>query len=550
MVSLSTGESAWTFSENNDDRLWESTLGDLLRTVAAEHPDRVALVDAGPDPARRRSWTYAELLATAEQVARALLVRFRPGERLAIWAPNCAEWVLLQQGASLAGLILVTINPANRQLELDYVLQRSRAAGIFHAPEYRGFDMAAAVRAARPTAPELREAVDLTDWAEFLATSDAALTLPTISPGDPAQVQYTSGTTGFPKGALLHHRGILNASRFVARGAGVTDGAVWINAMPMFHIGGGALTEIGTFAFRGTYVLMPAFDAELLLELIETYRGTITLLVPTMLSALLGHPDLGQRDTSSLHSIMSGASFVPAELVTRAKEAFGCQFSIVFGQTELHGVITQTHLDDSPDDQSRTIGRPLPLVDVKIADPESGATVPVGTRGEICARGYQTMLEYFEQPEQTGLTISPDGWLRTGDLGTMDHRGYLTITGRLKDMIIRGGENIYPREIEDVLVAHPEVTSAAVIGVPDEKWPEQVGAVVIPADPQSPPSPEELRAYCRDRLAGFKAPSFWYFVDSFPTTATGKTQKYIMRDQIASGQLAGVQTVPATAGPR
>jgi fatty-acyl-CoA synthase len=549
-VSLSTGESVWTFTEHDDDQLWESTLGDLLRTVAAEHPDRIALVDAGPDPAQRRSWTYAELLAIAERVARALLVRFRPGERVAIWAPNCAEWVLLQQGASLAGLVLVTVNPANRQLELDHILQRSRAVGIFHAPEHRGFDMAAAVQAARAGAQELREAVDLTGWAEFLATSDDSIALPAIDPGDPAQIQYTSGTTGFPKGALLHHRGILNASRFVARGAGVTDGAVWINAMPMFHIGGGALTEIGTFAFRGTYVLMPAFDAELLLELIETYRGTITLVVPTMLSALLSHPDVGKRDTRSLSSIMSGASFVPAELVTRAKAAFGCQFSIVFGQTELHGVVSQTHLDDTAEDQSRTIGRPLPLVEVKIADPESGATVPVGTRGEICARGYQTMLEYFEEPDQTELTLSKDGWLRTGDLASMDHRGYLTITGRLKDMIIRGGENIYPREIEDVLDSHPGVASAIVVGVPDETWGEQVGAVIVPTDPQAPPGPETLRAYCRERLAGFKAPSFWYFVDSLPTTATGKTQKYIVRDRITQGELTGVQTVSATAGPR
>jgi fatty-acyl-CoA synthase len=549
-VSLSTGESFWTFTEQDDDQLWESSLGDLLRAVAAEHPHRVALVDAGPDPARRRSWTYAELLAVAERVARALLVRFEPGERVAIWAPNCAEWVLLQQGASLAGLVLVTVNPANRQLELDHILQRSRAVGIFHAPEYRGFDMARAVRTAQAGAPELREAVDFTDWAEFLATSDDSKVLPVIDPGAPAQIQYTSGTTGFPKGALLHHRGILNASRFVARGAGVTDGAVWVNAMPMFHIGGGALTEIATFAFRGTYVLMPAFDAELLLELVETYGGTITLVVPTMLSALLSHPDLGKRDTGSLRSIMSGASFVPAELVTRAKAAFGCQFSIVFGQTELHGVVTQTHLDDSAEDQSGTIGRPLPLVEVKIADPETGATVPVGIRGEICARGYQTMLEYFEEPDQTELILSKDGWLRTGDLASMDHRGYLTITGRLKDMIIRGGENIYPREIEDVLDAHPGVASAVVVGVPDETWGEQVGAVIVPADPQSPPAAETLRAYCRERLAGFKAPSFWYFTGSLPTTATGKTQKYIVRDQIASGELTGVQTASTTAGPR
>jgi fatty-acyl-CoA synthase len=549
-VSLSTGESLWTYAEDEADRLWETTLGDLLRAAAAEHPGRAALVDAGPDPAQRRSWTYAELLSAAERVARALLVRFRPGERVAVWAPNCAEWVLLQQGASLAGLVLVTVNPANRQRELDYVLRQSRAAGIFFAPQYRGFDMAEAVRTATATAPELRETVSFTDWDRFLATSDDALPLPAIAPGDPVQIQYTSGTTGFPKGALLHHRGIVNASRFVARGAGTAEGAVWISAMPMFHIGGGALTEIGTFAFRGTYVLMPAFEAGLMLELIETYRGTITLVVPTMLTALLGHPDREKRDTGSLHSIMSGASFVPAELVTRAKEAFGCQFSIVFGQTELHGVVSQTHLDDSAQDQSLTIGRPLPRVEVKITDPESGATVPVGTRGEICARGYQTMLEYFEQPGQTGLTLSPDGWLRTGDLASMDGRGYLTITGRLKDMIIRGGENIYPRELEDVLGSHPGVAAVAVVGVPDQTWGEQVGAVIVPAGSQPVPSPEELRGYCRERLAKFKAPSFWYFVAGLPTTATGKIQKYILRDQIERGELAGSETASTTADPR
>jgi fatty-acyl-CoA synthase len=256
---------------------------------------------------------------------------------------------------------------------------------------------------------------------------------------------------------------------------------------------------------------------------------------------LLSHPDRAKRDTRSLHSIMSGASFVPAELVTRAKEAFGCQFSIVFGQTELHGVVSQTHLDDSAQDQSLTIGRPLPRVDVKITDPESGATVAVG---------YQTMLEYFEQPAQTELTLSRDGWLRTGDLATMDSRGYLTITGRLKDMIIRGGENIYPRELEDVLSSHPGVAAVAVVGVPDDTWGEQVGAVIVPASSQPVPSPEELRGYCRERLATFKAPSFWYFVADLPTTATGKIQKYVLRDQIEHGELAGVQTVSTTADPR
>jgi len=549
-VSLSTGESLWTYEEDDGERLWESTLGDLLRTTAAAHPDRLALVDAGADPAQRRSWTYAELLSAAECVARALLVRFRPGERIAVWAANCAEWVLLQQGASLAGLVLVTVNPANRQAELNYVLQQSRSAGIFFAQEYRGFAMTEAVRTARDTAPELREAVSFTDWAEFLSHSDATKTLPPVTPGDPVQIQYTSGTTGFPKGALLHHRGVVNASRFVARGGGMTESGVWVNAMPMFHIGGSSLAEIGTMSFAGTHVLMPAFDAGLMLELIETYRGTITQVVPTMLTALLNHPDFEKRDTRSMQSLMSGASFVPAQLVTRAKEAFGCPFSIVFGQTELHGVISQTALDDSAEDQSRTIGRPLPLVDVKITDPQSGATVPLGTAGEICARGYQTMLEYFGQPDQTERTLSKDGWLRTGDLASMDNRGYLTITGRLKDMIIRGGENIYPREIEDVLSSHPAVAAVAVVGVPDETWGEQVGAVIVPASSQPVPTPEALRVYCQERLAKFKAPSYWYFVTDLPNTATGKIQKYILRGQIERGELAGVKTTSRTAGLR
>nr|WP_197040405.1 AMP-binding protein [Pseudonocardia halophobica] len=534
-----TARSSWT-ATGRPEELWEMSLGDLLRKCAADHPDRCALVDAVPDPAHRRSWTYAELLATAERVAQALLSRFRPGERLAVWAPNCAEWVLLQQGASLAGLVLVTVNPANRRMELEYVLQKSRAAGIVHASEYRGVDMAATVREARAAAPDLREAIDFADWDEFLASATGSHQLPDVLPSDPAQIQYTSGTTGFPKGALLHHRGVLNASRLVAHGAGATDGAVWVNAMPMFHIGGGALTEIGTFSFGGTYVLMPAFDAGLLLELIEAYRGTITLLVPTMLSAVLAHPELPTRDVSSLQTVMSGASFVPAELVVRTKETLGCRFTIVFGQTELHGVITQTALEDSPEDQSHTIGRPLPLVDVRIVAPGTDEVVPIGTRGEICARGYQTMLGYFEQPDDTALVFSEDGWLHTGDLGTMDERGYLTITGRLKDMIIRGGENIYPREVEDALATHSGVAEAAVVGVPDAEWGEQVGAVVVPTDPAAPPDPAELRAYCRERLAGFKAPSRWFFVDALPTTPTGKVQKFVLRDRIDSGDLGPV----------
>jgi fatty-acyl-CoA synthase len=259
-----------------------------------------------------------------------------------------------------------------------------------------------------------------------------------------------------------------------------------------------------------------------------------------MLLALLEQPGLAARDLSSLRTVMSGAAVVPAALVRRTTETFGCQTAIVFGQTELHGVISQTQLDDSPEDQSETIGRPLPQVEVKIADPVTGEVVPVGQVGEICARGYQTMLGYFGLPEETAAALDGDGWLRTGDLAAMDGRGYLTIAGRLKDMIIRGGETIYPREIEDVLFAHPDVSQAAVLGLADDTWGERVAAVIKPADPANPPSPAALREYCRECLAGFKAPAEWFFVAEYPLTASGKIQKFRLQEDIAAGRITPV----------
>jgi fatty-acyl-CoA synthase len=522
---------------DESDELLEITIGDLLRQCAAEVPNRLALVDAAPAPEVRRSWTYAELLESAEQIARALLARFEPGDRLAIWAPNCAEWMLLQQGASLAGLIVVTVNPAYKASEVEYVLRQSGAAGIFLMDAYRGYDMAAAVEEARQNAPELRESFSFSDFEAFSASGDPATELPEITPGDLALIQYTSGTTGFPKGALLHHRGIINMSRFVTLRSGVTEAGVWVNAMPMFHIGGGVLTEIGTMTQRGTYVLLPHFDPALVLECIETYSGTITLLVPTMLIAVLDHPDAATRDLSSLRTVMSGASFVPAELVRRTKTQFGCETTIVFGQTELHGVITQTHLDDSPEDQSETTGRPLPQVEVKIVDPETGATLPLGVHGEVCARGYQTMQAYYDMPKETAATLKADGWLHMGDLGTIDERGFLRITGRLKDMIIRGGENIFPREIEDLLFTHPAISEAVVVGLPDPKWGEQVGAVIRCKDGATPPTPAELRTFCRASVAHYKTPAEWFFVDAYPVTASGKVQKFELLRRIKDGEL-------------
>ncbi|OJY39831.1 AMP-binding protein [Pseudonocardia sp. 73-21] len=517
--------------------LLEETVAGMLRRAASEVPDRVALVDAVADPTLRRSWTYAELLADAERIARALLSRFGPGERVAIWAPNCAEWLVVQHGVSLAGMVLVPVNPAYRQAELEYVLTQSRAAVLLHADAYRGFDMAAAVEAARGGAPALRQTVSLSDWDAYLGSGDPAAALPEITPDDHLQIQYTSGTTGFPRGALLHHRGIVNASRFVFLRADASDGAVCINSMPMFHIGGGAVTGIGTLSQRGTYVLMPGFEPGLQLELTETYRGTVMLLVPTMLIAVLDHPERASRDLSSIETVLSGASFVPAELVRRTQETLDCRFSILFGQTEMHGVIAQTGTDDSPEDQSATIGRPLPQAEVRIADPVTGETMPLGESGEICVRGYQTMHSYFELPEATAEAITPDGWLHSGDLGAMDDRGFLTITGRLKDMIIRGGVNIYPREIEDTLLAHPKVAETAVLGIPHPTWGETVNAAIRPVDPADPPTPDELRAFCRERMAAFKTPAGWFLVDALPATPTGKIQKFVLRDRIEGGEL-------------
>ncbi len=510
------------------------TLGDMIRRVASEIPDRIALVEGAADAGKRRRWSYAALLEQSGRVARALLSRFQPGERIAISASNCPEWIFLQVGASLAKLVLVPMNPAYRALEVEHVLKSSKAAGYFFVERHRDVDLKSIVLGLRGSLPHLRHALCLSDWNAFLDSAPPMASLPEVGPDDVLQIQFTSGTTGFPKGACLTHRGVINASLNSAKAGEFPDGGVWVNAMPMFHIGGVA-TEVGTFALRGTYVLMPAFDAGLMLELFESEKGTMTLVVPTMLHMLLDHPDLPRRDLSSLRVIACGASAVPAPLIRRAKATLGCKFTIPFGQTELSGTFSQCLPSDRVEDQCETVGRPLAQVEVKIADPVSGAVLPSNEVGEIWVRGYPLMVGFYGLPEDTRKTITEDGWLKMGDLATMDDRGYLRITGRLKDMIIRGGMNLYPLEIEALLVNHPDVAQVSVVGVPNEKWGEVVGAVILTASGKAPPSPEELDLYCREHLAAHKAPSLWYFVDSFPTNATGKVQKFVLQEWIKSG---------------
>ncbi|NMO02289.1 AMP-binding protein [Gordonia sp. TBRC 11910] len=525
-------ESSWPAVASTGVR--DITLPQLMREAAAAQPDRIALVDAVTDPGSRRQWTYRELVADIERYAHALLADFSPGDRIGIFAPNSADWIILQQAIAMAGMVVVAANPAYRTDELEYVLRQSEASGIFYCREYRGADLAAIVATATAAVPSVRSAVPDDRWSAF-ADGAARTALPDVAPTDPVQIQYTSGTTGFPKGALLHHKGIVNEATFVFERAGMPDGGVCINAMPMYHIGGGAVTELGTFAARGTYVVLPGFDPASVLEAYETYRGTHGLLVPTMLLALLDHPDAATRDLSSMQTVLSGAAAVPEELVRRVTHEWDCDFSILFGQTEMHGVISQTRIADRPEDQASTVGRPLPELEVRLVDPVTAAVVGLGEQGEICCRGYQNMLGYYNMPEETAHTIDADGWLHMGDLATMDERGFLKITGRLKEMIIRGGMNIYPREIEELLFTHPAIGDVIVVGVPHEYWGEEIAAVIRPAGAN--PDPFELKEWCRERISAHKVPTSWFFTDDFPMTPSGKIQKFKVRDTIVAGDL-------------
>jgi fatty-acyl-CoA synthase len=306
--------------------------------------------------------------------------------------------------------------------------------------------------------------------------------------------------------------------------------------MPLFHTAGCVLATLSAVQLGATHVCMVQFDPGLMLELVETQKATHMLGVPTMIIAAMEHPDFDKRDLSSVRTVCSGGSTVPAELVRQIEFKLGVKFSIIYGQTEASPAITLMRLDDSADDKATTLGPVLPQTEIKVIDPESGEVVPVGTPGELCTRGYLVMLEYFEMPDKTAETVDGDGWLHTGDLVTMDERGYTTITGRLKDMIIRGGENIYPREIEEVLFAHPSVAEVAVVGLPDKKWGEIVAAFVRDADPAAPADDEELRTYLREHLAPTKTPKLWYHVDAFPLTGSGKIQKFALREKWENGQ--------------
>jgi fatty-acyl-CoA synthase len=508
------------------------SIGDALRNAVAAWPRHVALVEGCSRKEARGRWTFAELLDEAETVARALLLRFRPGEHVAIWASNVPEWVLIEFGAALASLTLVTINPAYLGAELAFVLKQSRACGIIVQDSYRNRDLVATVRDVCETLPALREIIPLSSWPEFVKSAKAGTKagdpLPPVRPDDIAQIQYTSGTTGAPKGARLTHQGLANNARFYARAIGAGESDVWINPMPMFHTAGCSLCTLGALQTGGRHVLPPAYDPELMLRLFEDERGSILLCVPTMLIRMLDAPSGVDRDLSSWRLVTLGGAPVPPELVRHA-ELRDLKVAIGFGQTEASPYLTHTLPDDPHPDWVSTVGRPLPQTEIKIIDPDSGATVPLSTIGEICARGYGIMKDYFDNPDATSSAIDPEGWLHTGDLGSLDEHGYCRVQGRRKDMIIRGGENIYPREVEDVLHTHPSILDASVVGVPDRDWGE-VPVAFVQFKPGCETTAEDLAQFCRQKLASYKVPRIWRPVEQFPQTASGKIQKFKLRE--------------------
>ena len=512
--------------------LREISVGGVLREAAADVPDSIALINGSADPAQRRRWTYAELLAAAEGVAGQLLARMQPGERLAIWSVNVAEWELVQFGAALAGIPVVAINPAYTAAELEYVVGQSGSVAIVLGPEFRGVNPATELAKVRDRLPALRETFTLdADSPLFAGPTDAQL--PDVDPRSLAMMQYTSGTTGRPKGAMLSHRSLCNNSRLFNRRLGLDGAGSWVNAMPMFHIGGSSFGAIGSMWSRAAHIIT-VFDPALMLELIETERPAFLPTVPTMLMAMAEHPDFATRDHSSIQVVMAGSTTIPAELIRRVEKEWDANFVPCYGQTECSGVIVQAMPEDSPEDKSAYAGKPLEQVDVRVVDTATGELVPHGEVGEFHVRGYTTMDGYFAMPDETAATLDAEGWLHTGDLGVMNGRGYCQVTGRLKDMIIRGGENIYPREVEDVLIGHDAISEIAVVGIPDERMGEEVVAVVRPA-PDAEVDAAEWKAFARERLSSAKVPRRWFVVDAMPVTPSGKIQKFKLPDLIASG---------------
>jgi len=550
------------FHRGGEIPLLGQTIPEFFGAIAEQYPDHEAVVSVH----QGRRLNYRELATSVDELARGLLgTGFGKGDRIGVWSTNNIEWLLLQMATARIGAILVNINPAYRPRELAYALQRSEVQGIFTIPSFRSSDYVAMLVELLPeleTAessqissgelPFLRRVViydpaqpadterpfpGFTTWQEVLHAAQAIdpqvieeLTL-SLDRDDPINIQYTSGTTGFPKAVLLTHHNILNNAWFSARAMHFKDQDRLCVPVPFYHCFGMVLANLLSFSV-GACLVLPSehFDPLSVLQAIERERCTAIHGVPTMFISELEHPRFNEFDLSTLRTgIMAGAS-CPPSLMKRVMEDMHCREILIgYGETEASPLTHLTDRDDSLERRTETVGRNLPHQEVKVIDVESGATVPLGEVGEICFRGYHIMPGYYGDPEATHKAIDDHGWLLSGDLGSMDAEGYVKITGRLKEMIIRGGENIYPREIEDLIFTHPKVAEVAVFGIPDEHFGEEVMAW-IQLHIGEEANEEEIRDYCKDKLAHYKIPKYIWFVEEFPMTVTGKLQKFRMRE--------------------
>ena len=534
-----------SYARGRDEELWELTIGQVLERAVERWPDQPALISCH----QSIRYTWRELRDAADKVARGLADSgIRHGDRVGVWSTNCAEWVMVHLGCARAGAVLVNVNPAYRSYELAYVLERSRMKLLFLWEQDARANYAqilADARAGRNLSLQKAILFGTSEWEEFLHR-EGKFSAP-LDANEVANIQYTSGTTGNPKGVMLTHRNQVNNGQLLARGMRFTEHDRLCVPVPLYHCFGCVIGTMGALA-SGAAMVLPnwCFDPDATLAAVQAERATALYGVPAMFIAELGCPKFSSYDLSSLRTGMMAGAPCPVEVMRRAICDMHCPELIIgYGQTESAPAVTMSAPDDPLELRIATIGKTMPCTEIKIASISDGETVPRGEQGEVCARGYMVMKGYDEDPEATARAIDGDGWLHTGDIGVMREDGYIHLTGRAKDLIIRGGENVYPREVEEFLYTHPKVAEVQVVGIPDERLGEVVVAWVR-LKPGETATEDELRRFCEGKISYFKIPQFVRFVDQFPKTVTGKIQKYRMREfeirERGLQEIAGRQT--------
>ena len=530
-----------------DNPVLEQTIGANFEETVRRNPDAEAVVDV----ASGHRWTYGELNVDVNLIGRGLMaLGIEAGERVGIWAPNCAEWTIVQYATAKIGAILVNINPAYRTHELDYVLNQSGVRTLISATAFKASDYVAMADEVRPQCAALREVIFLgtDDWEDFkrragdVTEDDLRTRMAGLTNTDPINIQYTSGTTGFPKGATLSHRNILNNGYFTTELIKLRPGDRLCIPVPFYHCFGMVMGNLGCTSHGTTMVIpAPGFDPGLTLKAVEQERCTGLYGVPTMFIAMQNHPEFAERDLSSLRTGIMAGAVCPIEVMKHCVNDMNMtEIAIAYGMTETSPVSCQTLIDDDLERRTSSVGRAHPHVEIKIVDPEAGDEVERGQPGEFCTRGYSVMLGYWDGDERPSAdagskynreAIDSDGWMHTGDLAVMREDGYCNVVGRIKDMVIRGGENVYPREVEEFLYTHPDIEDAQVIGVPDEKYGEEICAWIRMKPDRPTLDVDAVKAFATGKLAHYKIPRYVHIVDEFPMTVTGKVRKVDMREE-------------------